>query len=217
MMNAYDELYLEKARIVLARMLDYAVHDLQYEIGEIWNMFLVSNQSKQFEEGDFSVLAGKSGVELTYDVVYYGTGEYPEMEPTFVIERRPEYWTGWVLAYYQWKTSLSFAEITRHISIEEVSDLYEPYHEMDIQQFVDKMNELYLLKKYITNLKKRREKSGMSQRILAEKSNVPLRTIQQYEQRQKDINKANAESLFNLAKVLRCPIEDIIEKVKPCD
>lgn len=217
MMNAYDELYLEKARIVLARMLDYAVHDLQYEIGEIWNMFLVSNQSKRFEEGDFSVLAGKSGVELTYDVVYYGTGEYPEMEPTFVIERRPEYWTGWALAYYQWKTSLSFAEITRYISIEEVSDLYEPYHEMDIQQFVDKMNELYLLKKYITNLKKRREKFGMSQRILAEKSNVPLRTIQQYEQRQKDINKANAESLFNLAKVLRCPIEDIIEKVKPCD
>ena len=41
---------------------------------------------------------------------------------------------------------------------------------------------------------------------------VPLRTIQQYEQRQKSINKAMAERLIMLAKVLCCEVEDLIEK-----
>ena len=75
--------------------------------------------------------------------------------------------------------------------------LYSPYHEMDIRQFVDKMNELV----------------GLNQRELAELSGVPLRTIQQYEQRQKDINKAQAQYLVMLAQVLGCDMRDLMEKL----
>ena len=32
MMNAYDKVYLEKARTALGRMLDFAVHDLGYSL-----------------------------------------------------------------------------------------------------------------------------------------------------------------------------------------
>ena len=91
--------------------------------------------------------------------------------------------------------------------------LYSPYHEMDIRQFVDKMNELYKTAKPETNLKHLRQKVGLNQRELAELSGVPLRTIQQYEQRQKDINKAQAQYLVMLAQVLCCDMRDLMEKL----
>ena len=82
---------------------------------------------------------------------------------------------------------------------------------MDIRQFVDKMNSLYKEAKPETNLKLLRQNAGLSQRELAEQSGIPLRTIQQYEQRQKNINKAQAEYLAILAKVLCCEINELLE------
>jgi transcriptional regulator with XRE-family HTH domain len=52
----------------------------------------------------------------------------------------------------------------------------------------------------------------MTQKELANASNIPLRTLQQYEQRQKDINKAQGIYLYQLSKVLYCDIEDLMEK-----
>lgn len=57
-----------------------------------------------------------------------------------------------------------------------------------------------------------RQNAGLSQRELAEQSGVPLRTIQQYEQRRKNINRAQAEYLIMLAKALCYVVEDLIEK-----
>lgn len=84
---------------------------------------------------------------------------------------------------------------------------------MDIRHFVDKMNELYWETKKETNLKIRRKKLGISQSKLAELTGIAVRTIQQYEQRQRDINKAKAEYLVILARVLYCNVEDLMEKV----
>jgi transcriptional regulator with XRE-family HTH domain len=58
-----------------------------------------------------------------------------------------------------------------------------------------------------------RKTVGMTQKELAAQSEIPLRTIQQYEQRQKDINKAGAEYLILLSKTLHCSPEELIEKV----
>ena len=38
MMHAYDKLYLEKARTALARMLDFAVYDLHYDISQFLSL-----------------------------------------------------------------------------------------------------------------------------------------------------------------------------------
>jgi DNA-binding Xre family transcriptional regulator len=40
---------------------------------------------------------------------------------------------------------------------------------------------------------------------------VNLRTIQQYETRSKDINKAAGKTLLSLARALSCRIEDLLE------
>ena len=89
--------------------------------------------------------------------------------------------------------------------------MYSPYHEMDISHFCGKMAELYNLRKKISNLKMIRQTAGFSQKELSEISGVPLRTIQQYEQGQKNINSAKAETVLKLAKVLECSAEDLME------
>lgn len=117
------------------------------------------------------------------------------------------------MAYFQWESSLTFEEITKVVPIKNIVMLYSPYHEMDIRQFCDKMKELYKCEKRDTNLKIFRRKAGLTQMELAEQSGIPLRTIQQYEQQQKDINKAQAEYLLAFARVLCCDVEDLVEKV----
>lgn len=211
MIHAYDKIYLDKARTALGRMLDFAVYDLNYDIATFFELFIKTGISARFETGDFTLLAGMSGVELAYEVLEQSGTELPRITPNYTINRSEEYWTGWALAYYQWETSMSFAEIVHYIPIKDIIALYSPYHEMDIRQFVDKMNALYKAAKPETNLKLLRKISGLSQRELAEQSGVPLRTIQQYEQRRKDINKAQAEYLVMFAKVLCCNVEELIE------
>lgn len=213
MIHAYDKVYLDKARVALGRMLDFAVYDLEYNITEFFDLFLESGIASRFEKGDFAVIAGMSGVELAYQVMELTVGSTERIKPRYTIDRSEEYWTGWALAYYQWDSALRFEEIVEHIPIAEIVKLYSPYHEMDIRQFCDKMDELYRASNPETNLKTRRMKLGMSQRELAEVSGVPLRTIQQYEQRQKNINKAQGEYLIMLAQALCCEIGDLIEKV----
>lgn len=79
-------------------------------------------------------------------------GDCERIKHQYSANRSKEYWTGWALAYYQWITSLSFAEIIKYIPINDIVELYIPYHEMDIRQFIDKMNELYKLAKLKTNV-----------------------------------------------------------------
>jgi len=51
----------------------------------------------------------------------------------------------------------------------------------------------------------------MTQNELAQKSGVSLRSIQMYEQKNKDINKSQLETVNNLAKALGCKMEDLME------
>lgn len=214
MIRAYDKVYLDKARTALGRMLDFAVYDLKYDITEFFDLFIKSGVAKRFESGDFAVIVGKSGVELAYEVLEQSGVERERIKPNYTASRSEEFWTGWALAYYQWETSMSFAQIVRYVTIKDMTALYQPYHEMDIRQFVDKVNAMYKAAKPETNLKLLRKKAGLSQRKLADLSSVPVRTIQQYEQRQKNINKAQAEYLVMLAKVLCCEVEDLMEKTE---
>lgn len=213
MMNAYDKTYLEKARTVLGRMLDFAVHDLGYDLERFYGFFLTSGVADRFGTGDYTVLVGRSGVELAYDVLEQSGIQVVRVKPDYPVDRSVEYWTGWALAYYQWETGLTFHEINTYVPIRCVADLYHPFHEMDIRQFCDRMNELYRAAKPDTNLKLHRQRADLTQKELADISGVPIRTIQQYEQRQKNINKAQAEYLVMLARALCCDVPDILEKV----
>lgn len=216
MIHAYDKVYLAKAQNNLAAMLDFAVYDLKEELSSFYQKFLRSTLCVQFERGEPSIIAGISGVELALQVI---NDEKLASKYRPAVDRSPEYWCGWALAYFQWQTNLNFRDINALIPIFEVLALYSPYHEMDITQFCDKMLELYNTRKGGTNLKMLRLNAGLSQRELAEISDVPVRTIQQYEQNKKNINAAKAETVVKLAKALNTSVEklmeiDVIEKCK---
>ena len=191
-------------------MLDFAVYDLEEDLSLFYQKFLQSKICSQFERGESTIIVGKSGVELALDVI---GDESLAAKYRPAANRTPEYWCGWALAYFQWQTNLTFREINNYIPISEVMALYSPYHEMDISQFCDKMLELYNFRKDNSNLKKLRQDAGISQSELAEISEIPLRTIQQYEQNQKNINAAKAETVIKLAKALNCSVEALMEVV----
>ena len=109
---------------------------------------------------------------------------------------------------------MRFADIIKAVPLEEISALYTPYHEMDIRHFVDKMNELCRSQRGETNLKRLRHQAGITQRELAEKSGISLRTIQQYEQRKKNINKAQIDTLIPLSKALYCDVRELLEPLE---
>ena len=194
-------------------MFDYAVNDMAFDISEFMRLFISSGVATLFEQGDPNVLVGRSGIELTYEVLDNCSFSYEPIEPIPHFERSVEYWAGWALAYYQWDKSMSFSSIDRIISIADICLLYEKYHEMDVRQFCDYMNETIRNRQPETNLKRLRNNLGLSQSQLAQESGVPVRTIQQYEQRQKNINKAQVEYLIMLSSALHCEIPALIERI----
>ena len=63
----------------------------------------------------------------------------------------------------------------------------------------------------MSNLKKIRTQRGYSQSKLSELSGVNVRMIQYYEQGVKDINTAQAITLYKLAQALECNMEELLE------
>lgn len=212
MIHAYNEVYLERARSVMAHMFDYAAYGLGYDINDFFERFLVSSICEKFERGDAFVIAGKSGVELAYEVTRKTeTGEALE-DIMATMHRTPEFWLGWSLAYYQWYSARRFSEIVQCISIQEMLQMYDKYHEMDILHFVERIDEISHQARTESRLKRYRMLVGLSQRELAERTGIPIRTIQQYEQRQKNINKAQVDYVIRLSKELYCLPEDLLER-----
>jgi transcriptional regulator with XRE-family HTH domain len=56
-----------------------------------------------------------------------------------------------------------------------------------------------------------RERIGLSQSELAKESGVSVRMIQHYEQRLKDLGRAQTKTIWLLARALRCSMEDLME------
>ena len=90
--------------------------------------------------------------------------------------------------------------------------MYYTLHEADVGKFVEIADKIIKECYHETNLKRLRTIYGLTQMQLADRAGVSLRSIQMYEQRNKNINKASGETLYRFAKVLGCTMEDLIEK-----
>lgn len=209
--RAYDEAYIHSAQNILGHAVDFAVITLELDPDEFGNAFAVSKASKQFASGNPRYVAGINGCELTRIVLEQTKTPFNDTEDAMYLDKSPEYWSGWALAFYQWFSDRSFTEILTAIHLSEIITMYPVYHEMDIENFAQHMNELMKKAVPFTRLKAKRNNCGMSQSELASKSGVALRQIQLFEQRQRDINSAAAITLLRLSKALHCQIEDLIE------
>ena len=211
-MRAYKETYLSHAAKTLGSMLDYVVNDCGLAGGLFLHMFITSGLAGQFERGNPKIIAGMSGIELAAQAIEAVTGEKPVAEPAEREWRTEEYWAGWALAQYQWYSAMSFAAILRAFPWNEIVGSYYPLHEADITKFYAVAENRCKQANPQTNLKRLRETAGISQSKLAEESGASLRSVQMYEQRNKDINKAQAITLAKIARALGCEVENLLEK-----
>lgn len=210
-MCAYPSDYLDMAQRVMGDMLDFAVNTCDMDIDEFYTLFLASDISTQLQDGNPTYLAGKTGCEIVKEVIRESGMEPVSYEDEMYLDKSPEYWAGWALAYYQWYTCRRFIRIDKAVSIDKIVDMYDVYHEMDIMHFVNAVNDEWNNYYIDTNLGRLRKLAGLSQKELAMLSGVSLRQIQLFEQRQRDINHTKAIDVVKLGRVLGCKMEELLQ------
>ena len=63
----------------------------------------------------------------------------------------------------------------------------------------------------MSELKTYRQRAGLTQYELADRLNISRRTMQDYEQGRKPLDKAAAITILNMSHVLDCTVEDLID------
>lgn len=217
MIHAYPESYLSDAQQNLGTMFDFALRILNYDEDKFFIYFIQSDIARKFEHANPKYIAGMSGIELCENVLKKIDSPSERLNFTlpenFKTEYGVEFWTGWILAYYQWYSALKFSDLLEYgLTPSEVSSRYI-LHEADISKFVETADKIILNNKNNspTRLQKIRKQQNMTQDELSKLSGVSLRMIQLYEQRQNDINKASGETINALARALCCNFYDIME------
>lgn len=211
MICAYNELYLNDAKENLAEFFDYAINSCKFDADFFAKLFVQSGYADKFERGNPAIIAGMSGIELAKKVITYAYPNWKFPEKIFSEDRSNVYWAGWALAEYQWATCKRFKDIFSRITLSEIISMYSVYHEMDIGHFIEDLNKKYDAIEQETHLKSIRENRGISQTEFANLSGVKLRSIQMYEQKVNNIDKAQAGTVYKLSRVLGCTVEDLLE------
>ena len=205
--HAYNNDYLANARNTLGIAVDYAVHYQNIPIDYFFQMFIDGGIANEFEKGSPAVTVGISGVELYRMVTRDLRPNIPQYQS---LERSPEYWLGWALAYFQYTENRSFKEIFTVMKPSDMLYWYKTMHEEDVTSFVSALHQKMMEKK--TNLKILRERIGFTQSELSAISGVSIATIRAYEQRINDIRNAQYNVLLALANALQCSIQELTDE-----
>ena len=210
--HAYCEEYLEDAQSTLGNMLDYALNICMLDGEEFFHMFISSGIAGQFEHGNPKYLSGMTGGEIVKEILFR-TKKIELQEPEeYDLDKTPEYWCGWILAYYQWKTCRSFKKILQVISIQDILYMYPTHHEADEEYFVDTMHQIFKRKHTETYMKQKMENQEISIEELSRQTGIPEKTIMALAQDFSEIKETDVLTLYKISKVLQCTMEDLIEE-----
>ena len=182
---------------------DYAVNDYGAEGSEVAELFCLSGVAREFERGNAWVVSGKSGVELFVLIAERSgnqTRPMPNLNNRFV--NTPEY-----------SKSSIFEDLLHVVPFDALRSLYYPWHEASEERVARLVCDMAKKASRQTKLALARKKLKKTQQDLAYESGVSLRSIQMYEQRQRNINEASVTSVRAIAKALHCNIEDLLEPV----
>ena len=213
--HAYDKFFLPGVMKNMGFAVDFAVNGCGLTADSFYDFFIASKVAKAIEDGSPVFVCGCSGTELALSVFErVGFNGKDDACENFVrFDRSPEYWAGWITAFYQWETCISFSKIRDYVPFSQIVNMYNPFHEAPKEKFLDVMNGIIKEKNVnkATNLHNLRKASGLTQKELSELSGVNLRTLQQYEIGLKDINKASGKTINSLALALHCNFYDVME------
>ena len=115
----------------------------------------------------FALIAERSG---------YQAGSMPDR--TYRFEKTPEYWTGWILAYLQWRLGVSFEDLLHVVPFDVLRSLYYPWHEASEERVARLVCDMAKKTPRQTKLALARKRLKKTQQDLAYESGVSLRSIQ---------------------------------------
>ncbi len=214
-MHAYAEIYLDDAMDALGEATDFAVNDCGVPIDDFFDAFIVSDIARSFECGNPRYVGGLSGIELTDRILSRTRPDFVLPPPGKRYVPGADYWTGWILAYYQWFTNNRFERLFSIVRPSEIRLRYPTLHEASEEKCVSVINAIIKKRTTQSRLQHRRQACNFSQSELAEAAGVNLRTLQQYESHAKDLKKAAVDTVARLAHVLHCPLDTILELSLP--
>ncbi len=208
---AYNELFLSDAMMNLGEMTEYAFYALHDDSDRAFRQFIISGYAGRFQVGDPLVISGMSGTEL-YKAIKEKSGISSNGLPKALTKYDTDvyYWIGYITAFYQWWSNRSFKSIVGAIKNEDYMRMYPALHTTSEERAAEAINDLVIKRIQASRLQEYRKRMGYTQAMLAEKSGVNLRTLQQYEIGDKDIKKASASSVIALAKSLLCEPDDLL-------
>lgn len=206
-----NEDYIFWTQRVLGDMFDFAVNTLGYELEKFHKMFIASGMSFQYENNNPAYVYGKTGCEVAREVISDCGLEPPEVEDVMYLDKSEEYWVGWALGAYQCISGKKYAQIEEAVPIVELYAMYDVFHEEDIIDFIEVMNEKMKDRNNQSQLKRLRSYAGLTQKMLSMQSGVELRQIQLLEQNQRDINKSQFRTVELLARTIGCDISVLAE------
>lgn len=214
MTRAFDSAYLDDARETLGGAFEYVTLDLGWDLTAFHALFVGSSLARSFERGEARVVSGMSGAELALRVLRERGRPLSSRPraPRVRVSKGPEYWAGWALAYLQWETAARFEDLERCLPLSELLCLYAPLHEVSDERILHALRDrVGAGTQTPARLKVLRRARGITQAELAARSGVSLRSVQMYEQRNKDINRAQVAGIIAMARVIGCDPLDLLE------
>lgn len=215
-MESYDAAYLGDAMRLLGRAFDFADEHLPDGMVFFFTRFALSREAEGFDAPGSRPQLRASGIELVLAVC--GKEARTALDAALPSVRRKERgwrerarWCGQAIGYHQWKSGLSFRTISSRIAVHDLVRTYDENPGITPMEAEPLLAEAARRAQVPTRLGTLRRAAGLTQRELAAVSGAGLRSIQQYEQRKKDVNRANAITVYRLAQALSCRIEDILE------
>lgn len=156
---------------------------------------------------------GDSAIELVLDV-----NDDTSIDTLLMNEQRLSkqetarlHWMAEVAVRFQWESGLAFRNVYQALGCDRLKELSQRYGALAAADVVPYLFIEAPKEEASTNLARIRKERGFSQQALSQASGVSLRSVQQYEQRKKDINHAQVRSVLGLAKALGCTIEELLE------
>lgn len=135
---AYSDLYIEDARKTIAHSFDYAVKKLNYSLEEYAELFANFEYIDLIETGNPHYVAGMSGIELAKEIC----GKTGERYGRIPYNPGLEYWTGWILSYYQWSRNIAYKTILSKFPIERFRMAYPTFHEENERRMFEYMDDV---------------------------------------------------------------------------
>lgn len=140
MMRAYIEPYLKDVMRNLGVMAHFCINEYGLSPEKFSTLFAHSHVAEQISMGNPRFLSGLSGKELADMLIASSAEIIPNSTSSDTYQISPEYWAGWVMAYYQWYTAKSFNQMYADgQTYEKVLMMYYPMHEADLAKVVEAM------------------------------------------------------------------------------